>query len=149
LAAVTGGRLTTHYPVSTRKESPQHSESIYCSGSRPKEGQGNLKQKGEKLTVINLMDLYGLQNKEADKHSRPEPHYTVVLRQGIRKVKKKTLLILDFYSLRLTIHGFKCPSQPITVKVSPSRKSPICKAIFFFFFFLHFLNTTPLNTKTI
>ena len=31
----------------------------------------------------------------------------------------------DFYSLRLTICRFKCPSQPLTVKVSPSHKSPV------------------------
>jgi hypothetical protein len=31
----------------------------------------------------------------------------------------------DFYSLRLTVGKFKCPSQQFTVKVSPSGKSPL------------------------
>jgi hypothetical protein len=31
----------------------------------------------------------------------------------------------DFYSLRLTICRFKCPSQPLIIKFSPCRKSPL------------------------
>jgi hypothetical protein len=31
----------------------------------------------------------------------------------------------DFYTLRLTICRFKCPSQPLTVKVSPSHRSAV------------------------
>jgi hypothetical protein len=48
----------------------------------------------------------------------------VSLKAIVANNKWKLVTLTDFYSLRLTKRRFKCPSQPLTVKVSPSYMLP-------------------------